>query len=81
MPTLHVAKGSLERLADLKLLGNVVLNLWVLVRNVVGSPSLEVFKSHGVVALRDVLSGHGGVGGERRLGLALVILLFFSNLE
>ena len=80
MPTLHVAKGSLERLADLKLLGNVVLNLWVLVRNVVGSPSLEVFKSHGVVALRDVLSGHGGVG-ERRLGLALVILLFFSNLE
>ena len=45
------------------------------------SLSLEVSKNHVGVALRDVLSGHGGVGGERRLGLALVILLFFSNLE
>lgn len=47
---------------------------------VVGSPCLEVLMNLGDVALRDVLSGHGGVG-ERRLGLALVILLFFSNLE
>ena len=31
-------------------------------REVVGSPSLEVFKDHGDVALRDVGSGHGGVG-------------------
>ena len=29
---------------------------------VVGSPSLEVFQSHGDVALRDVGSGHGGGG-------------------
>ena len=31
-------------------------------REVVGSPSLEVFMSHGDVALRDVGSRHGGVG-------------------
>ena len=31
-------------------------------REVVESPSLEVFQSHGDVALRDVVSGHGGVG-------------------
>ena len=31
-------------------------------RKVVGSPSLEVFKNHGDMALRDVVSGHGGVG-------------------
>jgi len=29
---------------------------------VVGSPSLEVFKNHGDVALRDMVSGHGGGG-------------------
>jgi len=29
---------------------------------VVGSPSLEVFQNHGDVALRDVVSGHGGGG-------------------
>ena len=28
----------------------------------VGSPSLGVLQSHGDVALRDVISGHGGVG-------------------
>ena len=28
----------------------------------VESPSLEVFKNHVDVALRDVVSGHGGVG-------------------
>ena len=31
-------------------------------REEVGSPSLEVFQNHGDVALRDVGSGHGGVG-------------------
>jgi len=31
-------------------------------REVVGSPSLEVFKNRGDVALRDVVSGHGGDG-------------------
>ena len=28
----------------------------------VESPSLEVFKKYGDVALRDVVRGHGGVG-------------------
>ena len=31
-------------------------------REVVQSPSLGVFKKHGDVALRDVVSGHGGGG-------------------
>ena len=31
-------------------------------REVVGSPSLGVLQNHGDVALRDVGSGHGGVG-------------------
>ena len=44
---------------------------------VVGSPSLEVFKNHGDVVLRDVVSGHGGNGLE----LDLVILDVFSNLN
>ena len=43
-------------------------------REVVGSPSLEVFKERGDVALRDVVSGRGGVG------LNLVILEAFSSL-
>ena len=29
-------------------------------REVVGSPSLEVLQNHGDVALRDMVSGHGG---------------------
>jgi len=33
-----------------------------LLREVVESPPLEVFKNHGDVALRDVVSGHGGDG-------------------
>ena len=31
-------------------------------REVVQSPSLEVFKNHGDVALRDAVCGHGGGG-------------------
>ena len=42
-----------------------------------GSPSLEVFKKNEDVALRDVVSGHGGGG----LGLDWMILEVFSNLN
>ena len=42
---------------------------------VVESPSLEVFKERGDVALRDVVSGHSGDG------LDLMILETFSNLS
>ena len=31
-------------------------------QGVVGSSSLEAFKNHGDVALKDVVSGHGGMG-------------------
>jgi len=47
-----------------------------LLSGVVESLSLEVFKKHGDVALRDVVNGHGGDG----LGLALVIIEVFPNL-
>jgi len=42
-------------------------------REVVESLSLQVFKNHGDVALRDVVSGHGGAG----LVLDLVINYIF----
>ena len=38
-------------------------------REVVESLSLEVFKNHGDVALRDVVSGHGG--GQLGLDLGM----------
>ena len=44
-------------------------------REVVGSPSLEGFKNHRDVALRNVGSGHGG------LGLDWMIIEVFSNLN
>jgi len=44
---------------------------------VVESPSLEVFKNHGDVALRDVVSGHGGNG----LIIGLHDLRGLSNLK
>jgi len=44
-------------------------------REVVQSPSLEVLKNHVDVALRDVVSGHGGGG----LTLDKVILEGFSS--
>jgi len=47
-------------------------------REVVGSPSLEVSKNCGDVALRDVVSGYGGVGeiglGDLKGLFQLVIL-------
>ena len=46
-------------------------------REVVGSPSPEVFKNHGDVSLRNMVSGYGG--GE--LGLDLRILEVFSSLN
>ena len=42
-------------------------------REEVESPSLEVFKSRGDVALRHMVSGHGGDG------LDMVILVVLSN--
>ena len=41
-----------------------------------GVTALEVFKNHGALALRDMVSGHGGDG----LGLDLVILEVFPTL-
>ena len=46
-------------------------------QEVVESPSLEVFKNYGDVALRDMVSRHGGVGQR----LDWMILVVFSNLN
>jgi len=48
----------------------IVLMRWHrMPREVVGSPSLEMLKERGDVALREVVSGHSG--GELRLHLIL----------
>ena len=61
------------------ILGNISsLRHWHgLLREVGDSPSLEGFKEHGDVALRDTASGHG----EGRLWLDLGISEVFSNLN
>ena len=46
-------------------------------RKVVEPSSLEVFKNHGDVALRDMVNGHG----VDELGLDLMFLEVFSNLN
>ena len=46
-------------------------------QGVVGSPPMEVFQNPGVVAVRDVGSGHGGGG----LGLDWVILKVLSGIN
>ena len=45
----------------------VVMHWHRLPRELMGSLSLEVPKNHGDVALRDVVSGHGGGGQEMNL--------------
>lgn len=40
----------------------VVMHWHRLLRDAVGSPSMEGFENHGDVALGDVISGHGGMG-------------------
>jgi len=55
----------------------VVMRWHRLPRQLMESLFLEVFKNLGDVALRDVVGGHGG----SRLGLELVTLAVFSNLN
>lgn len=56
------------------LLQRVVMQWHRLLRVVMGSPSLEVFRTCGDVALGDVVRGHGG------LGMRLAILEGLSKL-
>ena len=55
----------------------MVMRWHKLPREVEESQPLEVFKNLGDMALRDVVSGHGGDG----LGLDLVILEVFSKTQ
>lgn len=58
---LQQGRSSLDFRKDL--FSERVVRQWQrLHREVVESPSLDVFKSHGDVALMDVVSGHGGDG-------------------
>lgn len=64
---LQQGRSSLDFRKDL--FSERVVRQWQrLHREVVESPSLDVFKSHGDVALMDVVSGHGGGGMVVGLG-------------
>ena len=52
--------GAVCRLDIRKIFSRRAVRHWH--REVVESPSLGVFRNHGHVALRDVVSGHGGDG-------------------
>jgi len=51
----------------------VIMHSHRLPKEVEETPSLEVFKNHGDVALRDVVSGHGGMGWGWDLGVLELI--------
>jgi len=56
-------------------LERAVMHWHRLLREVVESPSMEMFKKCGDVALRDVVSGRGGEG----LDLMVLVVFFNSN--
>ena len=57
--------------------GRVVMHWQRLLREMVESPSLEAFKNHIDVALRDMVSGHDGDG----LMVGIDDFVVFSNLD
>jgi len=75
---LSCARGSSDGTSG-KVSSQKLITHWHrLPREVVKSPSLELFESHGDVALRDMVSGHGGDGLTAKLDDLLDV---FSNLN